>query len=282
MVSETIGEETTSETIFERDMEKVSEVGPQVSEAAFVDALRCSCYSTGAVFRDHLTRIRARIEDAARRSGRAPSAVTLIGVTKAVPVERIRDALARGLADVGENRVQEAQAKRAALDAPARWHLIGHLQRNKAKDAVELFDLIHSVDSPVLLEALERHAAARGRRVELLLQVNVSGEAAKHGCRPEDASALAEAAGACPHVVCRGLMTLAPFSTNPEEARPHFRRLRELRDHLQATVHSPLVLSMGMSQDFEVAIEEGADLVRIGTALFGDRGHGAGGEGKDT
>lgn len=229
------------------------------------------------MFRDRLTRIRARIEEAARRSGRAPSAVTLIGVTKTVPVERIQGALACGLADVGENRVQEARARRAALGPAAqtvRWHLIGHLQRNKAKDAIELFDLIHSVDSQALLETLGN---ARGepsvKPKDVLIQVNVSGERTKFGCVPDDALRLAQVVGHYPLLRFRGLMTMAPLSQDPEQARPHFRRLRELRDHVASALSlepTALSLSMGMSQDFEIAIEEGADLVRIGTALFGE------------
>ncbi|PIQ83324.1 MAG: YggS family pyridoxal phosphate-dependent enzyme, partial [Candidatus Omnitrophica bacterium CG11_big_fil_rev_8_21_14_0_20_63_9] len=160
-------------------------------------------------------------------------------------------------------------AKQAALGAAgkrARWHLIGHLQRNKAKDAVALFDVIHSVDSRALIEALERHAAAAHRALEVLVQVNVSGEATKFGCDPQDAASLVSAIQAGPLRLV-GLMTIAPFAEDPETARPHFRRLRELRDSLD---HN-LKLSMGMSSDFEVAIEEGADWVRIGTAIFGAR-----------
>ena len=227
------------------------------------------------MLRERLARIRTRIEEACRRSGRAPSAVTLIGVTKTVPVERIQEALALGLTDIGENRVQEAVAKHSSLvtsHSPLRWHLIGHLQRNKAKEVVRLFDAIHSVDSLPLIETLERQAAEQRRALEVFIQVNVSGEATKSGCRPDDARALAEAVLGSPHLALKGLMTMAPFSDHPEDARPHFRRLRELLDEVSSSLHpsitSSLLLSMGMSQDFEVAIEEGADLVRIGSALF--------------
>ena len=229
-----------------------------------------------------LTRVRERIQQACARASRDPSSVTLIGVTKGVAVEAIREILALGVTEIGENRVQEASTKHSALRIPhsaLRWHLIGHLQRNKADDAVRLFDVIHSVDSLRLLEALERQAAKAGRSVEVLIQVNVSGEATKSGCRPDEATTLAEAVLGSRHLTLKGLMTLAPFSDNPEDARPHFRRLRELRDQLEqrfhsslVTRHSSLLLSMGMSQDFEVAIEEGADAVRIGTALFGEKG----------
>ncbi len=220
----------------------------------------------------------------------------MVGVTKGVPVEVIRQAIALGLTDLGENRVQEAREKQIALGSGLRaagngpepgalshqrirWHLIGHLQRNKAKHAVELFDMIHSVDSAALIHDVERHAAQRQRRVEAFIQVNVSGEATKYGCRPDEIEPLAKVLQQSEHMLLKGLMTLAPFSDNPEDARPVFRHVRLLRDDLQrqlahaspVTSHQSLLLSMGMSQDFEVAIEEGADLVRTGTAIFGER-----------
>jgi len=201
----------------------------------------------------------------------------------------IREAVACGLTHLGENRIQEARAKQAALGSrleaqgsgleptalslqPVRWHLIGHLQRNKAKEAVELFETIHSLDSSALAETLERHAAAADKEVEVFMQVNVSGEATKFGCGPDDAPALGACVTQLPHLRLRGLMTIAPFTENPETARPVFRQLRELRDEVASSLHLPpstFCLSMGMSQDFEVAIEEGADVVRIGTAIFG-------------
>lgn len=251
------------------------------------------------MLRDHLERVRQRIQRACQRSGRQPSTVTLVGVTKGVGPDAIREAVALGLTDLGENRVQEARTKRLALDAwlgaqgsglgasaqspqpPAqshgrlRWHLIGHLQRNKARHAVELFSCIHSVDSTELIEELERQAAQRRpQSLDVLLQVNVAGEATKFGCQPADAAGLARAVQACPHLRLAGLMTIAPFTDDPEQARPHFRRLREVREDVASACAVPaasLKLSMGMSQDFEVAIEEGADLVRIGTAIFGAR-----------
>ena len=213
--------------------------------------------------------------------------MTLVGVTKGASAEAVREAVRLGLDDVGENRVQEARAKRAALGArqdlqgpgrqPVRWHLIGHLQRNKAKLALELFDVIHSVDSWALIETLSRLSQTRPRPLEVLIQVNVSGEPAKFGCRPEDATGLARAVQRSKAMALRGFMTLAPLCKNPEAARPHFRRLRQLRDEVLAACGLPPAagqLSMGMSQDFEVAIEEGADFVRVGTAIFGtgDRG----------
>ncbi|MBI4353757.1 MAG: YggS family pyridoxal phosphate-dependent enzyme [Candidatus Omnitrophica bacterium] len=237
---------------------------------------------------ENLARIRQRIHQACQRCGRDPHAVTLVCVTKTIPSEIIRQALALGVTDIGENRVQEARAKQAELTASPksiRWHMVGHLQRNKAKDAVELFEVVHSVDSVVLAEALEQQLEKREqgagsreqakRFVEVFLQVNVSGEMTKFGCRPDDVEVLAHRVTELPHLRLSGLMTMPPLSDNPEDARPHFRRLRELRDALQQYVHSalpiphsPLLLSMGMSNDCEVAIEEGADLVRIGTAIF--------------
>ena len=236
---------------------------------------------------DNLELVRRRITSACQRCSRSPASVTLVAVTKGVPPERINEALALGVMELGENRVQEAREKQLALGYrpqasgssmkpvagslhPVRWHLIGHLQRNKAKRSVGLFDVIHSVDSLELLRELERHAM---RPVEVLIQVNVSGEATKFGCRPEDARILAAIAGRSDRVRLRGLMTIAPYTDDPERVRPHFRRLRHLRDDLAVALNlepSALSLSMGMSQDFEVAIEEGADLVRIGTAIFGE------------
>ena len=245
--------------------------------------------------------VRHRIVQACRRCGRSPASVTLVAVTKTVPIDLISSAVTLGITAFGENRVQEAQAKRQALsfrtqaagctDAiqstmqpescglqPVRWHLIGHLQRNKVKEAVGLFDAVHSVDTIALAEVLGRHAAARAQPLDVFVQVNVSREATKFGCAPEQAQALADTVAAQPHLRLIGVMTIAPYADDPEAARPIFRRLRQLRDELTqrwsarplshfATL--PLRLSMGMSHDFEVAIEEGADIVRIGTAIFG-------------
>ena len=217
-----------------------------------------------------LKHVRERIQQACQRGERSASSVTLVAVTKTVPVEVIQEAITLGVTDVGENRVQEALAKRAQLtthSAQFRWHLVGHLQRNKAKDAVELFDVVHSVDSLPLIKTLGEQRATRrpSDALELFIQVNVSGEASKHGCRPEELEPLAGAIQGTKHLTLIGLMTIPPFTDDPEEARPYFRRLRELRDGLNPR----LKLSMGMSGDFEVAIEEGADYVRIGTSIFG-------------
>ncbi len=221
----------------------------------------------------NLTSVRQRIAQACTRSGRDPSAITLVCVTKGVQIEAIRQALAAGVGDLGENRVQEAREKHQALE-PVRWHMLGHLQRNKAGLAVDLFDVIHSMDSAAVIEEMERQAGKRAKTIEAFLQVNVAGEAAKHGCRPEDVPTLATAMQRATHLRLVGLMMIAPFTDNPEAARPHFQCVRQLRDDLRvAGVLEPGAcrLSMGMTQDFEVAIEEGADLVRIGTAIFGAR-----------
>ena len=230
--------------------------------------------------KENWDRVRERVSQAARAAGRDPLEIRLICVTKGVPVERIREAVAAGVREIGENRVQEAQEKRVLLgtvpfgDSPLlRWHLIGRLQRNKAKLASQLFDAIHSVDSLDLVEELEKQLMLRQAQhergaLEVLIQVNISGEATKGGCRPEEAEALAEAAMKGKNLRWSGLMTMAPYSEDPEAARPVFRQLRELRDRLQARFGVKLGLSMGMSGDFETAVQEGATLVRVGTAIF--------------
>lgn len=217
--------------------------------------------------RENVERVQARIAAAARRGGRGLPEVRLVCVTKGVAVSQIQEAIACGVAEIGENRVQEAREKQPQIGRHVRWHLVGTLQRNKAKPAAELFDLIHSVDSLELIEALNGQAA--GRKLELLIQVNVSAEATKHGCKPEEAATLADAILKSKGLTWTGLMTMAPFSENPESARPYFRQLRQLRDDLQGKFSQSLLhLSMGMSQDFEVAVEEGATMVRLGTAIF--------------
>jgi len=239
------------------------------------------------VIKENLERVKARIAAAARSVGRNPEEVRLVCVTKGVPVERIREAIACGVTEIGENRVQEAKEKQPSLGREIRRHMIGHFQRNKAKLAAELFDVIHSVDSLELIEALDRRVVLRRadhpellskddrlaqdeRKLEVMVQVNVSGEATKSGCRPEEAQGLAESILKAKNLRWVGLMTMAPFHEDPEAARPVFRRLRELGEDLQKKFSSPpLHLSMGMSHDFEVAVQEGATMVRIGTAIFG-------------
>jgi pyridoxal phosphate enzyme (YggS family) len=214
----------------------------------------------------NLERVRERVARAAERAGRKPEDVLLIGVSKVVEVERIRAAIAAGVAALGENRVQEAKAKIAELGRPVPWHLIGHLQTNKVKDALPLFDLIHSLDRPELAQELERRAAAQGRTVDTLVQVNIAGEASKGGFPPDAVGPALEAMAKLSHVRVRGLMVIPPEVERAEESRPWFRRLREMADK-----HGLRERSMGMSGDFEVAIEEGATMVRVGTAIFGPR-----------
>jgi len=232
------------------------------------------------VLHDRLDDVRHRIQQAAHRSGRDPSSVTLVCVTKEIAVDMIQQVLALGVTDLGENRVQEAKEKIHILASrPLRWHLIGHLQRNKTKDAVVLFDVIHSVDSIALLDVLEQQAVKQVRRIDVFIQVNVSGETTKFGCRPQDTTSLVTAALQTSHLKFKGLMTIAPYTEDAEAARPHFRQLRRLRDEVVTACRlqpGACSLSMGMSHDFEVAIEEGADIIRIGTAIFGARGKGRG------
>jgi pyridoxal phosphate enzyme (YggS family) len=214
-----------------------------------------------------------RIELAARRAGRDPKSVRLVVVTKGVPAGRIREAVSEGAVLLGENRVQEAIPKIAAIGAGPVWHLIGALQRNKARLAVGRFDLIHSVDRLELAEELSRRAEARGIRQKVLIQVNVSGEAGKHGVSVEEASNLVRAAAARTHLDVEGLMTIPPLPDRPEDSRPYYRSLKALGRTLEKETGVRMAeFSMGMSRDFEVAIEEGATLVRVGTAVFGQGG----------
>lgn len=223
---------------------------------------------------ENVAAVRERMAAAAARSGRRPEEIQLIAVTKTVSPEIVQEALAAGVTDLGENRVQEAAAKVAALPPGVTWHLIGHLQTNKVKQALPLFHLIHSLDSLRLAEALEKRAAAEGRVVDCLVEVNVAGEAQKYGVRPLDLPDYLKAVSALEHIRVKGLMTVAPYTADPEEVRPVFRELARLA-RTAAGLRLPRVslteLSMGMSGDFEVAIEEGATMVRIGTAIFGPR-----------
>ena len=214
----------------------------------------------------NIQQVRERIEGAARRAGRSPGEVTLVAVSKTVEPERVEEALAAGLTLFGESKVQEARAKIPLVSGRAHWHLIGHLQTNKARDAVALFDMIHSVDSVKLAAELDKWAGRLGKTLPVLLEINVSGESSKFGLKPEDLDGALGQISALARIEVQGLMTIAPFSAEPEKARPWFRRLRELRDRLGLPR-----LSMGMTHDFEVAIEEGSTLVRVGTAIFGER-----------
>jgi pyridoxal phosphate enzyme (YggS family) len=210
--------------------------------------------------------IRQRIAAATRRAGRTAADVELIAVSKKVAPELIEEALQAGVTLFGENKVQEAKAKIPQVSSRARWHFIGHLQSNKARDAVALFEVIHSVDSVKLAAELDKWAERAGKTQNILLEVNVSGEARKFGLKPEDVPAALAEINRMPRLQVEGLMTMAPLVEDAEKARPFFRRLRQLRDELNLR-H----LSMGMSHDFEVAVEEGATLVRVGTAIFGER-----------
>jgi len=222
---------------------------------------------------ENIAEVEARIQSACALCGRARDEVTLVAVSKKHPAERLREAYDTGLRIFGENRVQEAMAKMPELPASIEWHLIGHLQTNKVKPVIHCeFGLIHSVDSERLLVALEKEAGEQGRIQAVLLQVNVSGEASKFGLAPEALLPLLEKATQCHHLDIQGLMTMPPFTEDPEKAAPHFARLRGLRDQAAAASGFPLpFLSMGMSHDLQVAIREGATHVRVGTDLFGAR-----------
>lgn len=221
----------------------------------------------------NLAEIRDRIARAAARAGRKAGEVTLVAVSKTFPAEAIRAAYELGLRHFGENRVQEWESKRGTLaDLNATWHLIGHLQSNKARRAANLFHRVDSVDSLALAQKLDAAASAEGKRLQVLIEVHLGGEETKSGIGERDLPALAESIARLPHLEFLGLMTIPPYFDVPEQVRPYFRRLRELRDQTSGHLAQPLdVLSMGMSHDFEIAIEEGATEIRIGTALFGER-----------
>jgi pyridoxal phosphate enzyme (YggS family) len=224
---------------------------------------------------DRLTEIRGRIAAAASSAGRDPTSVRLVAVSKTFPIEAVREAFDAGQRDFGENRVQEALQKlERSTDLSIRWHLLGHLQTNKARKAAPAFAVIQSVDSVELIQKLDLAAEDTGHTPELLIQVDLAGEATKFGAPPAEVPRLFEAAAACRAARIVGLMTLPPVPDTPDDARPWFRKLRDLRDEWQASgVPSTMLreLSMGMSGDFEVAIHEGATMVRVGTAIFGSR-----------
>lgn len=223
------------------------------------------CVATVA---ERLQAVRLRIADACARAGRSPDEVTLVAVTKGFPPEAVREAAAAGVRHFGENRIQEAQAKLPALgdlSPKPTWHMVGHLQTNKVKTALNLFDIIQSVDSFHLAEAINRRAP-QPDRVPVLLEVNVAAEPAKYGFSPDELPSQAEAIRRLPGLDVRGLMTVAPMTDDREQLRPIFRRLRQLAQSLQLPE-----LSMGMTDDFETAVEEGATIVRVGRAIFGER-----------
>jgi pyridoxal phosphate enzyme (YggS family) len=229
---------------------------------------------TGERMVANIAHVRSLIAEAARRVGRAPQEITLVAVSKTMPVELVQMAYNLGVTDFGENRVQEALPKIAAFHPQGlRWHMIGHLQSNKASKAVSSFYCVHSVDSVHLAQTLNRHASEQGKHLPVLLQINVSGETSKEGMSLAGTPELARQVVALPHIQVEGLMTIAPLVEDPEQVRPVFRTLRLLRDQLRAELPfcSWQHLSMGMTDDYSVAIEEGATIVRIGRAIFGER-----------
>ena len=221
---------------------------------------------------ENFEKIQHRICAACERAGRAPDSVALVAVTKSQPPEIVRAAEDCGQLHFGENKVQEAKVKIPLCSGRLRWHFIGHLQSNKCRDAIELFEIIQSVDSLSLAQEISKRAEQASRTMPILLEVNVAAEASKFGYKPERLLAELEEINALPRVEVHGLMTVPPWSDEPEKVRPHFQRLRDLKSECEQIIGAPLPhLSMGMSGDFEVAIEEGATIVRIGTALFGPR-----------
>ena len=220
--------------------------------------------SRAAEIRANLAAVERRVAEACSRAGRERDGVTLVAVSKTFGADAVDAAIAAGATDIGENRVQEARDKKPSVNGHARWHLIGHLQSNKAKDAVRLFDVIQTIDSQSLAEQVARAAAEK--RVEVLIEVNIGRESQKSGVQPEDVGALVKSLKAFESLAVTGLMAIPPVG-EPESVRVHFRELRRMRDALGLPQ-----LSMGMTDDFEVAIEEGATIVRIGRAIFGSRG----------
>jgi PLP dependent protein len=224
--------------------------------------------------RERLARVREQIARAAERAGRSAEDITLLAVSKTFDSATVQKAVDAGVRDLGENRVQEGVAKTGQVKGDVRWHLIGHLQSNKARQAVETFQVIHTIDSRELAGRLDRIAGEMGRRPRVLVQVDLAREASKSGADESELPALVEALDSADHLEFTGLMTLPPFFDSPEQTRPYFRRLREILDGVNRnrSVERKLTeLSMGMSHDFEVAIEEGATTVRVGTAIFGAR-----------
>ncbi len=227
-----------------------------------------------AFIHENLSRIQDRVAAAAAHVGRNPDSIELVAVSKTKPVGLIVEAIEAGITHIGENRVQEAQSKHPQIAHPVKWHLVGHLQRNKVKQALQIFDLIHSVDSPRLLAEIDRRSAESNRTTEILIQVNTSAEPSKYGLEPEQTLDFIESAHPYTHVRIKGLMTIGAFLSDPEAVRPMFAVLRRLREKVIAQQFPNVemdTLSMGMTNDFEVAIEEGANLIRVGTAIFGER-----------
>ena len=221
--------------------------------------------------RENLLRVTQRIEKAARRVGRDPAEIKLVAVSKTVDASRIREAIEAGASILGENYVQEAQKKIEELGRPVSWHFIGHLQTNKAKYAVQLFDMIHSLDNLPLAEELDRRAGQASHTLKVMIEVNISGEATKFGTDEEKVLNLSRKILDLPHLSLEGLMTMPPYFDSPEMSRPYYVRLRELKERIIREGIPMKELSMGMSNDFDIAVEEGATYVRVGTAIFGPR-----------
>jgi pyridoxal phosphate enzyme (YggS family) len=237
--------------------------------------LRFTIYDGGVSLADNLEKVQQRIRAACGRVDREPNSITLLAVTKSQPPEVVQAAAKLGLIFFGENKVQEAKAKTPLCPGNLRWHFIGHLQSNKCRDAVELFKMIQSVDSLSLAQEINKRAEQAARTMPVLMEVNVAGEASKFGYQPEQLLAELKELNALPRIEIHGLMTVPPWSAEAEKARPHFRRLHGIKAQCEQILGAPLPhLSMGMSGDFEIAIEEGATMVRIGTALFGPRAKG--------
>ena len=219
--------------------------------------------------------IRERMAEAARRSGRDPEDILMIAVTKLHEPDEIEEAIAAGITDIAENKVQEIQKKYDQIASPVRWHLIGHLQTNKVKNIIDKVVMIHSVESVHLAQEIDKRAAAAGKTMDVLLQVNAAHEESKFGLDPKDVpQVMQEILDTCPNVRIRGLMHMAPWSEDPEEIRPYFSEVKKLYDTLSEVEHPNAdfsYLSMGMSHDFETAIEEGANIIRVGTSIFGER-----------
>ena len=223
-------------------------------------------------FAENLDSIQQRIAAACARAGRAPNSVTLLAVSKSHPPETICTAVSAGQLFFGENKIQEAKAKIPLSPGKARWQFIGHLQSNKVRDAVQLFEMIQGVDSLAIAQEISKRAEQAAKTLPILLEVNVAGEGSKFGYAPEKLLAELNELNALPRIEIHGLMAIPPFAAVPEKARPYFQKLRELKVQCEQILGAPLPhLSMGMSGDFEVAIEEGATIVRVGTALFGER-----------
>jgi len=226
------------------------------------------------MIKDNIKDISSRIKLACKKAGREPAEITLVAITKGVDPYKISEASIYGIKDIGENRVQEALKKRTSVMPGIRWHMVGHLQTNKVKDAIEMFELIHSLDSVELARKIDKEAGKKGKVLDVLVQVNTSGEESKYGVKPEDVTNFLREISLFENISVKGLMTITPLTEDPETVRPYLRKLREIQEGIKSEAIPNIemqYLSMGMSQDYQVAIEEGANMIRIGTALFKER-----------